>query len=39
MSGSADERSVVLYTSLLFHAWQAKGAQDADQEFKSKVSQ
>eukprot|EP00211_Chloroparvula_japonica_P000922 CAMPEP_0119140002 /NCGR_PEP_ID=MMETSP1310-20130426/28493_1 /TAXON_ID=464262 /ORGANISM="Genus nov. species nov., Strain RCC2339" /LENGTH=999 /DNA_ID=CAMNT_0007131329 /DNA_START=99 /DNA_END=3098 /DNA_ORIENTATION=+ len=37
MAGSADERSVVLYTSLLFHAWQAAGAKEADEAAKNRL--
>tara|TARA_R110002050_G_scaffold124073_7_gene243059 strand:- start:4543 stop:4920 length:378 start_codon:yes stop_codon:yes gene_type:complete len=36
-SGNADERSVVLYTSLLFHAWKAQGAKAADTQIKTKL--
>eukprot|EP00211_Chloroparvula_japonica_P000199 CAMPEP_0119138796 /NCGR_PEP_ID=MMETSP1310-20130426/26326_1 /TAXON_ID=464262 /ORGANISM="Genus nov. species nov., Strain RCC2339" /LENGTH=1343 /DNA_ID=CAMNT_0007130025 /DNA_START=75 /DNA_END=4106 /DNA_ORIENTATION=- len=37
VQGNADERSVVLYTSLLFHAWEAAGAKEADTEIKTKL--
>jgi hypothetical protein len=36
-SDNADERSVVLYTSLLYHAWQAAGAKAADTQIKTKL--
>ena len=37
VAGDTDERSVVLYTSLLFHAWTALGAKAVDNQIHAKL--
>ena len=37
VTGQPDERSVVLYTSLLFHAWTALGAKAVDNQIHAKL--